>query len=192
MRFRFPFEFALLALAGAAFGQGKYSDFTTKLGYRGLNQLGAYDLLKDLTSRVGARLTGSPEAAKAVTWARSEMERLGFQDVRLLPCMAHHWVRGKVEKCSATDSDGTIQLACCALGGSPATPGGSVTAPVIEVHSVEDCAKLGDQAKGKIIFFNRPFDNSEVNTFAEYGGAVDQRIEGPAAAAKVGAAAVLV
>jgi carboxypeptidase Q len=51
---------------------------------------------------------------------------------------------------------------------------------------------LGDKAKGKIIFYNRPFDNTQVQTFAAYGMAGDQRFAGPATAASVGAAAVLV
>jgi len=192
VRLRFSLALAFLALCAAGLGQTKYTEFVSKMADRGMNQLGAYDLLRDVTTNIGARPSGSPEAAKAVAWARSEMTHFGFQNVHLVPCTVHHWVRGKVEKCTAQDSDGTIQLACCALGGSPATPADGVTAPVIEVQSIQECAKLGDQAKGKIIFFNRPFDNAQIDTFAQYGRAVDQRIEGPAVAAKVGAVAALV
>lgn len=172
--------------------QGKYASLVSHLSDRGLHQLGAYDLLRVLTTDVGARISGSPQAAKAVQWAKGEMEKMGFSNVHLVPCMAPHWVRGNVEQCSASDSDGTIKLTCCALGGSVATPAAGVTAGVLEVHSIEEAQKLGDQAKGKILFFNEPFDSSLVNTFAQYGKAGAQRFVGPATAAKVGAVAAIV
>ncbi|HWA84459.1 MAG TPA: M20/M25/M40 family metallo-hydrolase [Fimbriimonadaceae bacterium] len=192
MRIRPVCSLAVLLLTGIAAPNGKYTTFVEKIGDRGLNQLGAYDLLRELTTKIGGRLSGSPQAAKAVEWGEKTMKRLGFDNVHLVPCMVPHWVRGSVEKCSAEDSDGTIQLACCALGGSVGTPAAGVTAPVIEVQSVEEALKLGDKAKGKIIFFNRPFDAALVNTFAQYGKAGDQRFVGPATAAKVGAVAALV
>ena len=51
---------------------------------------------------------------------------------------------------------------------------------------------MGLPFKGKIVFFNRPFDPTQLNTFAAYGGAVDQRAYGASEAAKFGAVGVLV
>jgi carboxypeptidase Q len=63
---------------------------------------------------------------------------------------------------------------------------------VIEVKSFDELRSLGDAAKGKIVFFNRPFDATKLNTFEAYGGAVDQRGRGAVEAAKVGGIAALV
>ena len=49
-----------------------------------------------------------------------------------------------------------------------------------------------DKIKGKIVFFNRPMDPNKVNTFAAYGGAVDQRGAGASQAAQYGAVGVIV
>jgi hypothetical protein len=51
---------------------------------------------------------------------------------------------------------------------------------------------MGDRARGKIVFFNRPMDPGVLNTFEAYGGAVDQRSRGAVEAARVGARAALV
>ena len=45
----------------------------------------------------------------------------------------------------------------CALGFSVATPKNGIRAEVIEVKSLEEAEQLGDQMKGKMVFFNRPF-----------------------------------
>jgi hypothetical protein len=76
---------------------------------------------------------------------------------------------------------------------SVGTPETGITAKVIEVHSLDELKTLGESAiKGKIVFFNRPFDPKFIETGGAYGSAGDQRRAGPAAAAKFGAVAVLV
>ncbi|HLX12287.1 MAG TPA: M20/M25/M40 family metallo-hydrolase, partial [Bacteroidota bacterium] len=67
-----------------------------------------------------------------------------------------------------------------------------ITAEVIEVHTFDELKAMGDKAKGKIIFFNRPMDSKLYQTFQAYGGAVGQRGSGAVEAAKVGGVAALV
>jgi hypothetical protein len=62
----------------------------------------------------------------------------------------------------------------------------------VEVRSLEELAGLGRSLEGKIVFFNRPMDRRVADPFSAYGGAADQRVEGPSAAARWGAAGVLV
>ena len=162
-----------------------------KIKDKGFTDLTAYSLLTELSVGIGPRLAGSENAAKAVEWGRQKMVDLGFQNVRLLPCKVPHWVRGDVEKCQILGPS-PINLTCCALGQSPATPEGGLTGQVIEVQSIAEAQKLGPKVNGKIIFFNRPFDPTFVGTFASYGRAGDQRFAGPGAAAKLGAKAMLV
>ncbi|RMG65482.1 MAG: peptidase M28 family protein [Calditrichaeota bacterium] len=154
----------------------------------------AYAMLQELV-RVGtARLSGSPQAAAAVEWAYQTMKALGLENVHRQPVLVPHWVRGEVEYAAIVNSGrfGTVPLSICALGGSVATPETGITAPVVEVHSLEEVEKLGDRVKGKIVFYNRPLDPTQRVTFRAYAGAVDQRTYGAVYAARQGAVAVLV
>lgn len=173
---------------GLATSQSPGDDTAKRLSDKGLRELGAYSLLRELTTNVGARLSGSPQADKAVAWGLATMKRRRFDDPHLMPCKVPRWVRGKEEVRLLTSRGG--KLACYALGGSVGTPRGGIEGEVIEVRSLEEAARQG--AKGKIVFFNRPMDPTLLNTFGAYGGAVDQRFGGAVAAAKAGAIAVLV
>ncbi|MCG8603970.1 M20/M25/M40 family metallo-hydrolase [bacterium] len=161
---------------------------------KALTERTAYTMLAELTSDVGARLSGSPAAAAAVEWARQTMIKHGLEKVHLQEVMVPHWVRGEIEEAAIINSPtvGTRSLAVTALGGSISTPDLGVINEVIEVQSFEAVRALGSAAKGKIIFYNRPMDPLRLNTFSAYGAAVDQRGRGAIEAAKVGAAAVLV
>lgn len=152
-----------------------------------------YTLLKDLCRAAPRRLSGSPAAAAAVEWARQTMVKAGLEKVRLEPVIVPHWTRGKVEVLKITaPAHAARRLPILALGGSIATPAGGITAEVIEVKSFAELNKRAAEAKGKIVFFNRPMDRTQVNVFKAYGGAVGQRVRGAAAAAKVGGVAAIV
>lgn len=154
---------------------------------------GAFELLRRITG-VGPRLTGSPEATAAVDLARNMMAEMGLDAVHLESVTVNRWVRGEKEEAKIVDSAslGTIPLSVCALGGSVGTPGSGITAPVIEVKSLEEVDRLGTAVKGKIVFFNRPMDRGQTDPFAAYGGAADQRVDGAVSAARHGGVAVLV
>lgn len=172
-----------------------YQELTSRIIAAGLTECRGFDLLNELCTTIGPRLSGSPQAAKAVEWAKKKMHDLGFDNVHLEPVMVPHWVRGPVEEASIFNPalrDRNISLKVCALGGSIATPSEGITAEVIEVKSFDELKNLGAKAKGKIIFFNRPMDRSKISTGEAYGGAVNQRSLGAVEAAKVAGAAALV
>jgi hypothetical protein len=156
-----------------------------------LTQGKSYEWLRTLTTVAPARLSGSPQAAAAVEFTRQMLDSMGVDRVELQPCMVPHWVRGKKEIVRVTQSVmGGFDLHALALGGSGA---GSISGDVVEVKSIEELEKLGKSGvEGKIVFFNRPFNLTQINTFAAYSGAVDQRGVGPSKAAKLGAIAVMV
>jgi carboxypeptidase Q len=192
--------FALaLALAAAtsapsASGQGpNYKAAVDKLREAGLSGEKAHQFLGRICS-VGPRLTGSDRAAAAVELSRALMAELGLEHVHTEPVEVGHWVRGEVAEAEVktSASRAAIPLAVCALGGSVGTPAQGLTAPVIEVHSLDEVAALGEAVRGKIVFYNRPMDRRNPDPFAAYGGAADQRVGGASAAARHGAAAVLV
>lgn len=157
-----------------------------------LTKANSYEWLRDLTQNIGGRLSGSPEAAEAVAWGERLMQKLKFDTVYLQPVMVPHWVRGKQESAYFLSNGIETPMEICALGGSIATPEGGLKAPVIAVNSLEEAENLGDELKGKIVFFNRSFDATLINTFQAYGGCVDQRVNGAATAAKYGAVGVIV
>ncbi|MEN8964939.1 MAG: M20/M25/M40 family metallo-hydrolase [Polaribacter sp.] len=152
----------------------------------------SYEWLRDLTQNIGGRLSGSLEAAEAVEWGAKLMKNVGLDSVWLQPVMVPHWVRGEKEIATYTTNKTQKNVPICALGFSVATPKTGVLAEVIEVSSLEEATKLGDKMKGKIVFFNRPFDNTLINTFKAYGGCVDQRVQGAAICGKFGAKGVIV
>jgi Zn-dependent M28 family amino/carboxypeptidase len=155
----------------------------------------SYEDLRYLTKNIGARLSGSPQAAAAVEWSRQVMERMDLDTVYLQEVMVPHWVRGEKEIGRVYNSKlmGTVDMNIAALGASVGTGKQGLSAEVVEVQNFEELEKLGKKkVKGKIVFFNRPFDNTHIITGAAYGGAVDQRGGGPVAAAKLGAVGVLV
>lgn len=152
---------------------------------RGLSDLGAYRMLSQLCTEIGPRISGSPQAAKAVEWADRTMRANQADSVFQVACMVPHWVRGSVEEVQVV---GGPKLNACALGNSPGTEG--ITAEVVEVHSLAEVKP--EKVKGKIVFYNRPFDETLRTTFEMYGRAGDQRFVGPAVAAKAGAVGALV
>ena len=157
-----------------------------------LTQGKSYEWLRDLTKNIGGRLSGSPEAQKAVEWGEKIMNEVGLDSVWLQPVMVPHWVRGEKEEAHYTTNGQKKNVPICALGFSVATPKNGVTAEVIEVKSLEEAEALGDKMMGKIVFFNRPFDDTLINTFKAYGGCVDQRVRGASICGQFGAKGVIV
>ncbi|WP_246285196.1 M20/M25/M40 family metallo-hydrolase [Hymenobacter lapidiphilus] len=153
----------------------------------------SYENLRYLTGQIGARLSGSPQAAQAVQWGQLTMEKLGLDRVYLQEVMVPHWVRGKPEKATIRADKGKgVSLNVVALGGSVGT-GGKLRAGVVEVQSLAQLAALPEaQVKGKFVFFNRPMNPLYVETGKAYGEAGDQRRSGAVAAAKRGAVGALV
>ncbi len=152
-----------------------------------------YFWLQHLTKRIGARLSGSPQAAAAVEYTSQMLDTLGLDSVWLQPCMVPHWVRGEKEVVRIAESAmGSIDLNALALGNSVGTGSYGISSEVIEVKNFDELKSMAAAVKGKIVFFNRPFDATQINTFAAYGGAVDQRGNGASEAAKYGAVGVVV
>ncbi|MGB3588765.1 MAG: M20/M25/M40 family metallo-hydrolase, partial [Tunicatimonas sp.] len=155
----------------------------------------AYENLRSLCKDVGGRVSGSPEAAAAVEWGRQLMQQYGFDSVFLQPVMVPHWVRGQQEVGRIVNSQklGTREVNITALGNAVGTGDAGVLANIVEVHTFEELADLGEEnVKGKIVFFNRPMDQTQVQTGSAYGLAGNQRRGGPSEAAKYGAVGVIV
>jgi len=155
----------------------------------------AFAKLQTLCTEYPRRLSGSIDAQNAVQWAKRQMEADGLENVRLEPCKVPVWVRGNVADLAIVEpaSLTTTKLTICALGGSvPTSDSAPIQAGVVLVKSFEELAALGEAARGKIVFFDRPMDPQELDTFKAYGGAANQRSRGAVEAAKAGAVAAIV
>ena len=153
-----------------------------------------YERLNYLSNQIGGRLSGSVQAQQGVDYTKSQLDSLGVDRVWLQPVMVPKWVRGTPEFAYFETTPGiTTNVAICALGGSVATPPKGIKANIIEVEGVEQLTTLGkDKIEGKIVFFNRPMDATEINTFTAYSNCVDQRYAGALEASKYGALGVIV
>ncbi|HEX3903802.1 MAG TPA: M20/M25/M40 family metallo-hydrolase [Polyangia bacterium] len=153
----------------------------------------AYRRVAALADLFGPRKTGSPALEKAIVWAHDTFVADGQENVALDPVRVPIWERGK-ESAEIVGGSESRRLAILGLGGSVATPPGGLTAEVAVVSSLEELAKLGPAARGKIVLFNRPFRMPPAvpNAAAGYGELVPTRTEGPTRAAALGAVATLV
>jgi hypothetical protein len=210
-------KFLLLILSLSPFllfSQSQDSIIIKSIFDEGLANGKAYDNLKYLCINSPARLSGSANAAKAVEWTAKRLEEMGADTVYLQEVMVPHWVRGEKEIAKVSQQkiitlppdhggkygespvniqDVEIELDICALGGSIATESAGIKAEIIEVKSLDELKQLGkEKIKGKIVFYNRCMEHKCYDAFTAYGGAIDQRLWGPAEAAKFGAIAVII
>jgi carboxypeptidase Q len=159
----------------------------------------AYHQVQHLTENIGPRLSGSPEAQAAVDYVAAELRQLGL-DVQLEEVKVPHWVRGaetaELVKYAGQAPASTQKIVLTALGGSSATAAEGLTADLIVVNNFDELNSLGrERVAGKIVLFNEIFDKQKAAAglaFLSYGEAVRYRVEGPKAAADLGAVAALV
>ena len=158
-----------------------------------LSQGQAYATLRELCETAPHRLSGSEGAATAVAWAKAKMEAFGLQNVRLEACEVPRWERGQLAELVVLEDDALsgASLPILALGGSEPTPADGIEGEVMVVHDFEELAERKDEAAGRIVLFNRPMQDSLLDPFGAYGGAVNQRTQGASEAAKYGAVAAI-
>lgn len=154
----------------------------------------SYEWLDHISNKIGARLSGSVGEERMIAYLEQELKELGLDKVWLQPVMVPKWTRGFKEYAYIETTQGEKKITdILALGGSVATPSLGIKAEVIEVQGLDELETLGkDKIEGKIVFYNRPMDPTQINTFAAYSGAADQRFAGAATAAKYGAVGVIV
>ncbi|HMG34844.1 MAG TPA: M20/M25/M40 family metallo-hydrolase [Blastocatellia bacterium] len=159
----------------------------------------AYSRLAHLCNNIGPRLSGSPQASRAVEYVAAEMRKLGA-DVTLEKVRVSHWERG-IETGEIVEfpgqAPGTVQkIVLTALGGSIATPEEGLTAGVVVVRDFNELNSIGrERVAGKIVLFNAKFDKEKAAqgmALEAYSEAVVYRGAGASAAAKLGAVAALI
>ena len=194
----------LIISAGGVFAQNADSLFIRRVADEILLHGKAYENLRYLSKQIGPRLAGSQGMVKAEKWGLQLMQESGAGKVWFQECLVPHWVRGgKDEMWSSQIVSANVpgkpdsrlikkNYDVVALGNSMGTPKEGLTAEVLLVNSFEELDRQKDEAKGKIVFFNYKFNPTFIRTFQSYGDAAKYRGNGPSAAAKYGAAGVIV
>ena len=186
----------LIAFTFITYSQNSNSDsvFINKIYDEALSNGESYEWLDYLSNQIGGRLSGSINYDRSVKWAKEQLDLINIDSVWLQPVMVPKWVRGNPEFAYIETAPGeTLSVNICALGGSVSTPLQGLKAQVVEVQGLDELELLGrENIAGKIVFFNRPMDETLIHTFRAYGGCVDQRGSGAKEAIKYGAVGVVV
>jgi len=142
----------------------------------------AYRLLEELCDVAGPRLSGSANYEAAVDWALQHLHEAGLVNVRREPVTVPHWVRG--DESAWLLAPHAARLTMIGLGGSVGTPPGGLEAHVLAVRDFDELAARADEADGKIVLFDPPWEG--------YGRTVQYRTRGAIAAARHGAVGCLI
>lgn len=149
----------------------------------------ALSITEGLTTWVGPRQAGTEAEARARTWAKAELTRLGFAKVRIETYDMPTWVRG--EEQAEITAPVPVKLAITALGNSGATAADGIDAEVVYFASLADLeAAPASAVNGKIAFVSHTMKATQDGSSYGYFGQVRRR--GPDVAAKKGAAAIVI
>lgn len=153
----------------------------------------SYTDLFDLSTNIGHRLSGSVAYDKAEQWAYEKLKSAGADKVWLQDVMVPVWERGKESLHIKTKSGQFKALEMLSIGNTEGTGGKDLEGEIIFVKSLEDLEKMdAAKVKGKIVFFNHPFDQKFISTGQAYGAAGVYRRLGASSVAKKGGKAVII
>ncbi len=193
---KFLYSFLLL-LGSQAHAQTDDSAYIRTIADEILVNGKAYENLRVLCKTVGARLAGSAQTPKAESWGLKALQQAGADKAYLQQCMVPHWERGgkDVAWVQYKDENGksvTDNLDILALGNSLGSGKEGIKAPVILIKDFDELEKRKDEVKGKIVFYNYPFNPRYIVTMRAYAESGLYRRSGPSRAAKYGALGVLI
>jgi len=148
----------------------------------------AWEFTEGLTTEVGERLAGGENDAKAREWVIAKFKALGFDKVWSEPVTFPKWVRrGEHAQMTAPFAQ---KLAVLALGHSPGTPAGGITAEVVAFDSLDALkAANADAVRGRIVYVGPRMHARKDG--GDYGMGSNVRTKGPSLASQKGAAAFL-
>jgi carboxypeptidase Q len=187
---------AALILTAPAFGKDSITpvsqetkDITVSLRDKAINDDSAYQILKSLTTEVGARHPGTPGEKAGIEWAIKKLKALGFDKVYTEDVKMNGWLRG-VETAEIL-LPSYQKMVITALGRSKSTPEGGLEAEIVHFKSYADLEKAADGSlKGKIAFISNRMERFKNGS--GYRPASIARFKGHELAAQKGAEALLI
>src|ERR1700719_4165887 len=132
-----------------------------------------YQYLEELTDDIGARVTGSPEAGRAIEWGVEKMKAIGLENVHTEPWqLSRGWTRISAD--AEIESPIHRRVMIDAMGWVGSTPAGGTEADVVEVNGYQLDQELKDNAgkwRGKVLMIVQKGDKPKNGfaTFAKFG-----------------------
>jgi carboxypeptidase Q len=132
----------------------------------------AYQYLTELSDEIGARVTGSPAAGKAVDWGLAKMKSIGLQNVRAEKwTMWKGWDRGHAEAELLEPVRHSLNVD--AMGWTGSTPAAGVEGQVVTANlfNLDEEIKNAGKFRGKIVMM-KPEGDPKKNfwlIFAQFG-----------------------
>jgi carboxypeptidase Q len=164
-------------------------DIATSLRDKAINDDSAYEILKSLTTQVGARHPGTPGEKAGIEWGVNKLKALGFDKVYTENVEMNGWVRGLETAEILLPS--YQKMIITALGRSKSTPEGGLEAEIVHFKNYAELEKaVDDSLKGKIAFISNRMQRFKDG--AGYGPANIARSKGHELAAQKGAEALLI
>jgi len=143
-----------------------------RIAGEGMMNSHAYQYLTELSDNVGARVTGSPQAEKAIEWGEAKMRAIGLQNVHTEKWQLWRgWTRGTAQ--AELLSPIRHPLHVDAMGWTGSTPVGGAEGDVVEVNmfDLESEIKNVSRLNGKValvVTHGEP-NKSFVQIFAQFG-----------------------
>ena len=153
-------------------------------------------LVESLTTEVGPRRVGTAGDKRAIAWAEAKFKELGFDRVWIEEVPVEHgWIRGEAN--AEIISPYPHKIVMTALGYSVGT-NGDLVGEIVEFADFEglEAVPEGDSLHGKIAFVSYSMADyvpgPDESRMAGYGKGTRARGSGHVAAAKRGAAAIVI
>ena len=158
-----------------------------KIAGEGMLDSHAFQYLTELSDDVGARVTGSPQAQKAVEWGQAKMRTMGLENVHAENWQLWRgWTRGTAQAELLTPIRRPLHVD--AMGWTGSTPAGGAEGDVVEVNmfDLDDEMKNISRLSGKValVVTRGEPKKSLIQLFAQFGDFLR-------AAGKAGAIAVI-
>jgi Zn-dependent M28 family amino/carboxypeptidase len=158
-----------------------------KIAGEGMLDSHAFQYLTELSDDVGARVTGSPQAQKAVEWGQAKMRAMGLENVHAEKWQLWRgWTRGTAQAELLTPIRRPLHVD--AMGWTGSTPAGGAEGDVVEVNmfDLDDEMKNISRLNGKValVVTRGEPKKSLIQLFAQFGDFLR-------AAGKAGAIAVI-
>jgi len=132
-----------------------------------------YQYLSQLSDDIGARVTGSPEAGRAIEWGVEKMKAIGLENVHTEPWeLSRGWTRISAD--AEIESPIHRRVMIDAMGWVGSTAAGGADADVVEVNSYQLEQEMKDNAgkwRGKVLLMVQKGDKPKngMSMFAKFG-----------------------
>jgi carboxypeptidase Q len=144
----------------------------TKIAGEGMMNSHAFQYLTELSDNVGARVTGTPEAQKAIDWGIAKMRAIGLENVHAEKWQLWRgWKRGSAD--AELLSPTRHKLHVDAMGWTGSTPASGVEGEVVPLNLFDLDQEMKDisRLKGKVVLVitkGSPKKSGEM-IFAQFG-----------------------